>query len=824
MNWIPSFDDVGMTDVASVGGKNASLGEMRRALTPLGIRTPDGFATTADAYRAFVRDADLERVVRSALADLDISDIDRLQAAGARIRSAMLAAPLPVELTQAVQEGYRRLEGQYGPNCDVAVRSSATAEDLPEASFAGQQETFLNIHGETMLLDAVRRCYASLFTDRAIVYRVHHGFDHTQVALSVGVQKMVRSDLASAGVMFSIDTETGFSNAVLITGAYGLGESVVQGTVNPDEFYVFKPTLTGDFRPILQKKLGTKEFKLVYEEGGTRQTRSVPVSTEDRERFVLSDDDVLRLARWAVLVETHYSQLRSAATPMDIEWAKDGRTGELYLVQARPETVHTQRDAMVLERFYLESRGELLVKGRSVGEKIGQGPARVIRSSADLEQLQPGEVLVTEMTDPDWEPVMKRAAAVVTDRGGRTCHAAIVSRELGIPAIVGTGTGTGSIRTGDDVTVSCAEGDDGFVYRGRLPIRVERTNLADLPRPRTRMMMNVANPAEAFSLSFLPNDGVGLARLEFIIGTHVRAHPMALLRPGQISDVKQRREIERLTAGYGDKGQYFVDRLAEGVAMIAAAFWPKDVIVRLSDFKTNEYAGLLGGAAFEPREENPMLGFRGASRYYDERYREGFALECRAMRKVREVMGLENVKLMVPFCRTVAEGRRVIAEMATHGLVQGERNLEIYVMCEIPSNVTLAAEFADVFDGFSIGSNDLTQLILGVDRDSELVAHLFDERNDAVTQTIAQVIRAAHAAGRKIGICGQAPSDYPEFAQFLVAQGIDSISLNPDSVLKTMVAIVEAEQAIGRTPAHSAQTSTQPGAAQTSGVMAGRNR
>jgi len=518
------------------------------------------------------------------------------------------------------------------------------------------------------------------------------------------------------------------------------------------------------------------------------------VPADDRERFVLRDDDILTLARWAVLVEEHYSRLRGTLTPMDIEWAKDGRSGELFLVQARPETVHGRRDAMVLERFHLESRGDVLAKGRSVGEKIGLGPARVIRSSADLEQLQPGEVLVTEMTDPDWEPVMKRAAAVVTDRGGRTCHAAIVSRELGIPAIVGTGSGTSSIHTGDDVTVSCAEGDEGFVYRGRLPIRVERTNLVDLPRPRTHMMMNVANPAEAFSLSFLPNDGVGLARLEFIIGTYVRAHPMALLHPERISDLKQRRELERLTAGYADKGQYFVDRLAEGVAMIAAAFWPKDVIVRLSDFKTNEYAGLLGGAAFEPKEENPMLGFRGASRYYDDRYREGFGLECRAMRKVREEMGLENVKLMVPFCRTVEEGRRVIAEMARHGLVQREHGLEVYVMCEIPSNVTLAAGFAEVFDGFSIGSNDLTQLVLGVDRDSELVAHLFDERNDAVTQTIAQVIRASHAAGRKIGICGQAPSDYPEFAQFLVAQGIDSISLNPDSLLKTMLAIVEAEK------------------------------
>jgi pyruvate,water dikinase len=794
--WIRWFDDVGIDDVPVVGGKNASLGEMRRALTPLGIRTPDGFATTADAYRAFLAAGDLEPLVTGALGSLDVADLDALRSAGARVRAALLAATLPGALASAVAEGYRRLEGEYGANCDVAVRSSATAEDLPEASFAGQQETYLNIHGEAMLLDAVKRCYASLFTDRAIVYRVHHGFGHTQVALSVGVQKMVRSDLACAGVMFSIDTESGFTNAVLVNGAYGLGESVVQGTVSPDEFYVFKPTLAKGFRPILQKKLGTKEFKLVYEEGGSRQIRSVPVPQDDRARFVLDDEEILTLARWAVQVEAHYSGLRGGPSPMDIEWAKDGRSGELFLVQARPETVHARRDQLVLERFKLEARGTVLATGRSVGEKIGQGRARVIRSSADLDGLQQGEVLVTEMTDPDWEPVMKRAAAVVTDHGGRTCHAAIVSRELGIPAIVGTGSGTSAVRTGDEVTVSCAEGEEGFVYQGTLPVRVERTNLADVPRPRTQMMMNVANPAEAFSLSFLPNDGVGLARLEFIIGTHIRAHPMALVHPERIADGKARREIERLTRGYADKGQYFVDRLAEGVAMIAAAFWPKDVIVRLSDFKTNEYAGLLGGAAFEPDEDNPMIGFRGASRYYDERYREGFALECRAMRKVREEMGLENVKLMVPFCRTVEEGRRVIAELAINGLVQGTRGLEIYVMCEIPSNVVLAREFAEVFDGFSIGSNDLTQLVLGVDRDSELVAHLFDERNEAVTRTIAQVITAAHAAGRKIGICGQAPSDYPEFARFLVTKGIDSLSLNPDSQLKTMLEIAELEKAL----------------------------
>lgn len=793
MTTIRWLDDVGMADVPVVGGKNASLGEMRRALTPLGIRTPDGFATTAEAYREFVRAGALGRVIDDSLRHLDVSQIDMLQAAGARIRAAILAATLPRALAESIADAYRRLESAYGSNCDVAVRSSATAEDLPEASFAGQQETFLNIHGTAMLLDAVKRCYASLFTDRAIVYRAHRGFDHGQVALSVGVQRMVRSDLACAGVMFSIDTETGFTNAVLISGAYGLGESVVQGTVNPDEFYVFKPTLANGCRPILQKKLGTKEFKLVYEDGGTRQTRSVPVPPEDRQRFVLTDDDILTLARWAVLVEAHYSRLRGTQTPMDIEWAKDGRSGELFLVQARPETVHTRRDPLVLERVHLEARGDVLAVGRSVGEKIGKGAVRVIRSAADLEQLQQGEVLVTEMTDPDWEPVMKRAAAVVTDRGGRTCHAAIVSRELGIPAIVGTGSVTSIVKTGDPVTVSCAEGEEGFVYQGLLPVRTERTNLAEVARPRTRMMMNVANPAEAFSLSFLPNDGVGLARLEFIIGTHVRAHPMALLHPDRVSDANERRELDRLTRGYEDKGQYFVDRLAEGVAMIAAAFWPKDVIVRLSDFKTNEYAGLLGGAAFEPQEENPMLGFRGASRYYDDRYRDGFALECRAMRKVREEMGLQNVKLMVPFCRTVDEGRRVITEMAANGLVQGEAGLEVYVMCEVPSNVILAREFAGVFDGFSIGSNDLTQLVLGVDRDSDLVAHLFDERNEAVMRTIARAIESAHAAGRKIGICGQAPSDYPEFAQFLVKEGIDSLSLNPDSVLKTMIAIADIE-------------------------------
>jgi pyruvate, water dikinase len=796
------FDECDLGDVDRVGGKNASLGEMRRALSPLGVRVPNGFATTADAYRDFLREGGIETLVDELLSSLEVTDLDRLQEAGRRLRAAILDAELSPALMDAIATAYRRLEEEFGPGCDVAVRSSATAEDLPEASFAGQQETYLNIRGERMLLDAVRRCFASLFTDRAIVYRVQHDFDHKEVALSVGVQKMVRSDAGSAGVMFSLDTESGFRDVVLINGAYGLGESVVQGTVNPDEFFVFKPTLREGFRPIVQKKLGTKEFKLIYEAGGVRQVRSVPVPPADRTRFVLNDDDILTLARWAMLVEEHYSSARGAYTPMDMEWAKDGLTGELFLLQARPETVHARDTAAAIERHILDGSGEVLAKGRAVGERIGKGPARVIRSVADLRELRPGEVLVTEMTDPDWEPVMKRAAAIVTDRGGRTCHAAIVSRELGIPAIVGTENGTTALASAGDVTVSCAEGEEGRVYEGLLESHVERTDLSTVPRPRTAIMMNVGNPGEAFSLSTIPNDGVGLARLEFIIASHIRVHPMALLYPERVESHAERGEIERLTAGYAEPADYFIDRLAQGVSTIAAAFWPNDVIVRLSDFKTNEYAGLLGGTGFEPKEDNPMLGFRGASRYYDSRYREGFALECRAMRLVREEMGLTNLKLMVPFCRTVEEGEKVIQEMASHGLVRGKDGLEVYVMCEIPSNVVLADKFAEIFDGFSIGSNDLTQLVLGVDRDSELVAHLFDERDPAVLQTVAAAVAAAKRAGRKIGICGQAPSDYPEFARFLVEQGIDSISLNPDAVLKTTMEIAALEQELyGNVPA-----------------------
>ncbi|MFL5381829.1 MAG: phosphoenolpyruvate synthase [Longimicrobiaceae bacterium] len=792
-DWVRWFDELCLDDVPRVGGKNASLGELRRSLASAGVRVPNGFATTATAYRAFVHQAGLHEVIDGELAELDVTDLERLQAAGRAVRAAFRAAALPEELAETLREAYRRLEAEFGPGCDVAVRSSATAEDLPDASFAGQQETFLNVTGEEALLAAVRRCFASLFTDRAIVYRVQHGYAHRDVALSVGVQKMVRADLGGAGVMFSLDPESGFRGAVVISAAWGLGESVVQGSVNPDEYTVFAPTLRQGFRPVLRRRAGSKEMKLVYAEGGTGRVKPVPVPPEDRARLVLSDDEVLTLARWAVAVDDHYSALRGAPTPMDMEWAKDGRTGELFLLQARPETVHSRRQPLLLERHVLDGSGEVLATGRSVGEKIASGRARVIRSVADLGQLRDGEVLVTEMTDPDWEPVLQRAAAVVTDRGGRTCHAAIVSRELGLPAVVGTGDGTSAIPDGGEVTVSCAGGEEGVVYRGRVASHVERTDVSALARPRTKVMMNVGNPGEAFHLAQLPSDGVGLARMEFIIATHIRAHPMALLHPERVADPAARTAVLALAAGYPSPPEYFVGRLAEGVGTIAAAFWPNEVIVRLSDFKTNEYAGLLGGRAFEPEEENPMLGFRGASRYYDERYREAFALECRALLRVREEMGLKNVKVMVPFCRTPAEGRRVLAEMAANGLARGADGLEVYVMCEVPSNVILAEHFAELFDGFSIGSNDLTQLVLGVDRDSAQVAHLFDERNDAVRRMIAQAIRAAHAAGRKVGLCGQAPSDYPEFARFLVAQGIDSISLNPDAVLRTTLDLLEME-------------------------------
>jgi pyruvate,water dikinase len=788
------FDEVGLGDVARVGGKNASLGEMYRALSPKGVKVPGGFAVTADAYRHFIAHGRLDERIRTVMEGLDTGDIQNLRSRGRLVRQAILAAGFPPDLESAIAAAYDRLSGGHPEAVDVAVRSSATAEDLPDASFAGQQETYLNVRGRSALLESCKACFASLFTDRAISYRVDKGFEHFKIALSVGVQPMVRSDLATAGVMFSIDTETGFRDAILINASYGLGENVVQGSVTPDEYYVFKPTLRQGFRPILHKTLGSKEFKLIYDIGGERRVKNVPVPPDDRLRFALSDDDILKLAEWACVIEDHYSAARGRYTPMDMEWAKDGETGELFIVQARPETVHSQKRGDVLEVYRLLGAGRVLVAGRSVGEKIGQGRVRVIKDVHALDQFQDGEVLVTDKTDPDWEPVMKKAAAIVTNRGGRTCHAAIVSRELGLPAVVGTERATDVLRTGQEVTVSCAEGDTGFAYEGLQPFRVDRIELEGLARPKTKIMMNVGNPEEAFGLAGIPNDGVGLAREEFIISTYIKIHPMALLDYGRVEDAGVRAEIERLTAGYDDKAQFFVDRLAQGVAMIAAAFYPKDVIVRLSDFKSNEYANLIGGARYEPAEENPMIGFRGASRYYDPRYRDAFALECRAMKRVRDDMGLTNVKLMVPFCRTVEEGRLVQGELAKAGLRRGENGLELYVMCEIPSNVICAREFAEIFDGFSIGSNDLTQLTLGVDRDSAIVAHIFDERDPAVKRMIRTVIEAARAAGRKIGICGQAPSDYPEFAQFLVELGIDSISLNPDAVMKTTLKILESER------------------------------
>ncbi len=731
MTLVLPFSALTLADVPRVGGKNASLGEMVRTLVPRGVCVPDGFATTAEAFRAFLACDGLRERIVALLAGLDINDTDALARTGAAVRDAILAAPLPEDLVRAVLDAYQALSAGVEGGTDVAVRSSATAEDLPDASFAGQQETFLNVRGERALLDAVHRCIASLYTDRAISYRVDKGFAHDAVALSVGVQRMVRSDLACSGVMFSIDTETGFSDVVLVTGAWGLGETVVQGSVNPDEFVVFKPTLRrsnsqgGALEPILQKTLGSKELKMVYRVGGTRGTRTISTPPTERARFVLTDDEVLTLSRWACVIEDHYSEVRGVHTPMDMEWAKDGRTGELFIVQARPETVQARRSADVLERWVLDGKGEVLMVGRAVGDRIGSGPAREVTDVHHLAEFQDGEVLVADRTDPDWEPIMKKASAIVTRRGGRTCHAAIVSRELGIPAVVGAGEATAKLILGQVITVACDGGDEGRVLEGAVPFHVERTPVGEMKRPRTKIMMNVGNPAEALRLSRLPSDGVGLARLEFIISTWIGVHPKALLAFPTLKPAL-RAKIAEAARGFEPGPDWFVERLAHGVGTIAAAFFPRPVIVRLSDFKTNEYAHLLGGEAYEPREENPMLGFRGASRYYDPRYRDAFALECRAMLRVRKTMGLTNVTVMVPFCRTPEEGRLVIAEMAKNGLVQGEDGLEVYVMCEIPSNVELAEEFAEVFDGFSIGSNDLTQLILGVDRDSELVAHLWN--------------------------------------------------------------------------------------------------
>jgi pyruvate,water dikinase len=790
------FKDCGIADVPIVGGKNASLGEMIRNLSSQGIRVPNGFATTAHAYQHFIQFNGLDVKLRKLFTGLSVENLQQLRNVGSQARAMILEAVIPRDLEQEIGAAYEQLCKEYGAMADVAVRSSATAEDLPDASFAGQHETFLNVRGLPSLFEACKKCFASIFTDRAFFYRQSHGFDHLRIALSIGVQKMVRSDLACSGVMFSIDTETGFTNTVLINGSYGLGENVVQGSVNPDEYVVFKPTLKQGFRPILSKTAGSKESKLIYDLGGSKSTKNVPVAPSERSKFVLHDAEILELARWACAIEDHYSEVHGRYTPMDMEWAKDGVSGQLFIVQARPETVQSRKKKLVLKTYRLKSEGKRLVSGHSVGEAIGLGKARLILDVHRMGDFQSGEVLVTDKTDPDWEPIMKKAAAIVTNQGGRTCHAAIIARELGIPAIVGSENATGVIKTGQEITVSCAEGEIGYVYEGALPFEVSELALDQLPKPHTKIFMNVGNPEDAFSLAAIPNDGVGLARLEFIIANHIQAHPMALIHFDQITDAQIKQQLTELTKGYEDKPRYFVDKLAQGVALIAAAFYPKPVIVRLSDFKTNEYAHLLGGQQFEPVEDNPMIGWRGASRYYHERYREGFALECRAMKVVREEMGLTNVILMIPFCRTLEEGRAVSAELAKHGLERGKNGLELYVMCEIPSNVILADEFFKIFDGFSIGSNDLTQLTLGLDRDSQILAPLFDERNEAVRRMIHLAIEAAKRNGKKIGICGQAPSDYPEFARFLVQQGIDSISLNPDSVLKTLVDVAATEKTL----------------------------
>jgi pyruvate,water dikinase len=788
------FAELGVADVARVGGKNASLGEMIRHLRPAGIRVPDGFATTADAYRRFLQANDLAEPIAATLADLRRKKIP-LARAGRTIRRLILESELPPPIAGAITAAYRDLCTRAGRrNVDVAVRSSATAEDLPEASFAGQQESFLNVRGEAALLVACRRCLASLFTDRAIVYRETHGFDHLRVALSVGVQHMVRADTGAAGVMFSIDTETGFPDAVLINAAWGLGETVVQGTVDPDEYVVFKPLLhEPGLVPIIHRTLGGKARKLVYGTRGAPPTRAVRTSLREQRAYALDDADVLQLARWSIAVEQHYGR------PMDMEWAKDGRTRELFLVQARPETVQSRRGAGALQTYTLKARGKRLLTGLSIGSAVASGTVCRLESPAEMGRFEDDAILVTASTDPDWVPIMKRAAAIVTDHGGRTSHAAIVSRELGLPAVVGTGTATRVLTTGQKVTVSCAEGDQGFVYEGIAPVEVRDVDTGDIPKTRTHVMFNLANPAAAFRWWRLPADGVGLARMEFIINSLVKVHPMALVRFDELKDRRARGRILRLTRGYRDKARYFVETLAYGIARIAASQYPKPVIVRMSDFKTNEYAALIGGGQFEPAEENPMLGWRGASRYASEEYREGFALECQAIRRVRDEMGLTNVVVMIPFCRTLAEADRTLAALAENGLRRGDRGLEVYVMCEIPSNVILADEFAQRFDGFSIGSNDLTQLTLGVDRDSERLAPLFDEDDPAVRALITSVIERAHGRRRHVGLCGQAPSDRPQFARFLVRAGIDSISVTPDSFIrvKQHVAAAEAEVAAG---------------------------
>ena len=773
------LDALRLSDLGKVGGKNSSLGEMIGHLSKLGVSVPGGFATTADAFKQFIAQSGLAQRIQDRLASLDVEDVSALTAAGGEIRRWVIETPLIPDFDKAVREAYARLCERAGAaDIAVAVRSSATAEDLPDASFAGQQETFLNVCGADDVIHKVKEVFASLYNDRAIAYRVHHGFKHEDVFLSAGVQLMVRSDIGASGVLFTLDTESGFRDAVFVTGSYGLGEMVVQGAVNPDEFYVYKPTLKAGKPAILRRQLGSKQQRMVYSDKPGERVRIEETPAADRNRFCLSDEQVHELSRQALTIEQHYGR------PMDIEWALDGGTDKLYIVQARPETVKSRARATQIERFQLKQRSTVLAEGRSVGQKIGSGIARVVRSIRDMERVQPGDVLVADMTDPDWEPVMKRAAAIVTNRGGRTCHAAIIARELGVPAIVGTGNALDCIDDGSEVTVSCAEGDTGFIYAGKLPFERVTADLGQMPKAPLKIMMNVANPERAFDFAMLPNAGVGLARLEMIIASHIGVHPKALLNYDK-QDAETRRKIDERIAGYASPVDFYVDRLAEGIATITAAFAPQPVIVRLSDFKSNEYANLIGGSNYEPHEENPMIGFRGASRYVDPTFTDAFALECRAMKKVREQMGLDNAWVMIPFVRTLDEGRRVVEVLAENGLKQGENGLKIIMMCEVPSNALLADEFLDIFDGFSIGSNDLTQLTLGLDRDSSIVAKLFDERDPAVKKLLSMAIKAARRKGKYVGICGQGPSDHPDLAEWLMDEGIESVSLNPDTVVDT---------------------------------------
>jgi len=787
--YIKWFEELGVKDTPSVGGKNSSLGEMISALKTEGVDVPDGYATTAAAYREFIAYNNIgERLARKI--EKYKSGDWTLQETGKSIRRMFRKSEFPKDFSREIRRAYRELSDKYGKKeVDVAVRSSATAEDLPEASFAGQQETFLNVTGGSELLGACKKCFASLFTDRAINYREERGFDHLKIALSIGVQKMVRSDRGGSGVMFSLDTDTGFRKIVLINAGWGLGENIVRGKITPDEYIVFKPLLENEnFRPIIEKNAGDKEKKMIYSAGTSETTKNIDTTSQEREAYVLKDEEILRLAKWAVIIEKHYGK------PMDMEWAKDGELDRLFIVQARPETVYSSKLPGVFKHYKLKERSDKLLQGLAIGEAIASGEAQVIQSAEEMDRFHDGAILVTGMTDPDWEPIMKKASGIVTDHGGRTSHAAIVSRELGIPAVVGTSEATKKLKDGEKITISCSEGSDGFVYDGELNFDEKEINIEDIPDTRTRIMINISSPSGVFRWWRLPVNGIGLARMEFIINNAIKIHPMALVRYSDLKDKEAKQKIKELTYRYDDKAEYFVDNLSMGIAKIAASQYPEPVILRMSDFKTNEYANLIGGKEFEPKEDNPMLGFRGASRYYSERYKEGFRLECRAVKRVRDEIGLENIKVMIPFCRTIEEAEKVLKTMEDFGLRRGDKGLEVYMTAEIPSNVVLAEEFAEYFDGFSIGSNDLTQLVLGVDRDSEILSELFDERNQAVKETIRELIQKAHSQNTSVGICGQAPSDYPDFGAFLVDAGIDSISLNPDSVIDTKLKVAKKEE------------------------------